>query len=413
MNREQATQRVLNRMKRKRAGRSGTKAMNVPVNNMSMADKFRLEQRRRLMNKRRDNLPGGMLTGGQAKIAAKAPPTNKIDAKDFAVLRAEKAKGRGKGLQDEKMKPGQVKKAVVGILARGAKKLLGRKRSATAKPQDVTMKGRGSGMGSMLVELFKKQKLGTPGIAGPVMRRGGIMKAKEGKSVLGEANKPPKIKLTGLGSVLGGKGGPAGRDAKSYRKYLKGLKAVGKFPGIRTAGALRQSMKDASKAGVKGFLERRAKLAGTTVKGMERAAKATRIGKIAAGVAAVGLGAKAFLNKKLKEAKENKKMGGGMMKKPMGYSKGMLFTMDDIIENMGKDYDYQTRIKYRKKSKGAPDQDSMDAYSEAEQDALKSVKKKYTGKMGGGMMMRPNPVGYKKGVLVKTKIGKNKPTKMY
>jgi hypothetical protein len=28
-------------------------------------------------------------------------------------------------------------------------------------------------------------------------------------------------------------------------------------------------------------------------------------------------------------------------------------------------------------------------------------------------MMRPNPVGYKKGVLVKTKIGKNKPTKMY
>ena len=45
-----------------------------------------------------------MLTGGQAKIAAKAPPTNKIDEKDFAVLRAEKAKGRGKGLQDEKIK---------------------------------------------------------------------------------------------------------------------------------------------------------------------------------------------------------------------------------------------------------------------------------------------------------------------
>jgi hypothetical protein len=394
-------------------------------------------------------------------------------------------------------------------------------------------------MGSMLVELFKKQKLGTPGIAGPVMRRGGIMKAKEGKSVLGEANKPPKIKLTGLGSVLGGKGGPAGRDAKSYRKYLKGLKAVGKFPGIRTAGALRQSMKDASKAGVKGFLERRAKLAGTTVKGMERAAKATRIGKIAAGVAGAALlgkaalekmyekrtGKKPFTKREPKRTLVDKKMGGGMMKKPMGYSKGMLFTMDDIIENMGKDYDYQTRIKYRKKSKGAPDQDSMKAYSEAEQDALKSVVKKYTGKMGGGMMrpmkaaggaaigaiaagagaigaaalrankkiadkakekknkmrqeefrnrgkvkrkmgggmmmqrpmgykegskgalkptgivldairaydkkqkppkgskkpgkmgggmmMRPNPVGYKKGVLVKTKIGKNKPTKMY
>jgi len=33
--------------------------------------------------------------------------------------------------------------------------------------------------------------------------------------------------------------------------------------------------------------------------------------------------------------------------------------------------------------------------------------------MGGGMMMRPNPMGYKKGVMVKTKIGRNKPTKMF
>jgi len=56
----------------------------------------------------------GYMTGGQAKIAAKAPPPNKIDAKDFAVLRAEKAKGRGKGLQDEKLKPGKVMKASTG-----------------------------------------------------------------------------------------------------------------------------------------------------------------------------------------------------------------------------------------------------------------------------------------------------------
>jgi len=50
----------------------------------------------------------------QKKLAAKAPPPNKIDAKDFAVLRAEKAKGRGMGLQDEKVKPGKVMKARVG-----------------------------------------------------------------------------------------------------------------------------------------------------------------------------------------------------------------------------------------------------------------------------------------------------------
>jgi hypothetical protein len=47
----------------------------------------------------------------QKKIAAKAPPPDKIDAKDFAVLKAEKAKGRGMGLQDESVQPGKVMKA--------------------------------------------------------------------------------------------------------------------------------------------------------------------------------------------------------------------------------------------------------------------------------------------------------------
>ena len=60
-----------------------------------------------------------MLTGGQAAIAAKAPPPNKIDAKDFAVLRAEKAKGRGMGLQDEKVQPGKVMKAKRGVFSSG------------------------------------------------------------------------------------------------------------------------------------------------------------------------------------------------------------------------------------------------------------------------------------------------------
>src|SRR6056300_946257 len=56
-------------------------------------------------------LKGGGMSAGQKKLAAKAPPPNKIDAKDFAVLKAEKAKGRGMGLQDEKIKPGKVMKA--------------------------------------------------------------------------------------------------------------------------------------------------------------------------------------------------------------------------------------------------------------------------------------------------------------
>ena len=51
------------------------------------------------------------LSPKQKVIAAKAPPMNRIDGKDFAVLKAEKAKGRRQGLQDEKMKPGKSYKA--------------------------------------------------------------------------------------------------------------------------------------------------------------------------------------------------------------------------------------------------------------------------------------------------------------
>jgi len=78
-------------------------------------------------NIKKDNkkMGGGMMrykTGNAVKlspkqkvIAAKAPPPNKIDGKDFAVLKAEKAKGRGQGLQDEKMKPGKMMKANKGV----------------------------------------------------------------------------------------------------------------------------------------------------------------------------------------------------------------------------------------------------------------------------------------------------------
>ena len=70
-----------------------------------------------------------MLTGGQAKIAAKAPPPNKLDEKDFKVLREEKAKGRGMGLQDESVQPGKVMKAKKGHFSKsnvsGHKRVMG------------------------------------------------------------------------------------------------------------------------------------------------------------------------------------------------------------------------------------------------------------------------------------------------
>ena len=53
------------------------------------------------------------LKGNQKKLDKNN--NNRIDAQDFKILKAEKAKGRGMGLQDEKVKPGKVMKARKGL----------------------------------------------------------------------------------------------------------------------------------------------------------------------------------------------------------------------------------------------------------------------------------------------------------
>ena len=107
-----------------------------------------------------------MLTGGQLKIAAKAPPTNKIDEKDFAVLREEKAKQRGKGLQDEKMKPGKVMKARRGDFIKRRMMLAGKSDGDTSfdakmRAQDAGVIDKKTGKGrKKFMEKAKSVKLG-------------------------------------------------------------------------------------------------------------------------------------------------------------------------------------------------------------------------------------------------------------
>jgi hypothetical protein len=268
---------IINR-KRKKSGRRGP-SKPTRMGTIEERPTMTIGQRERLKNLGR-SLGRGMLTGGQAKLDKNK--NGRIDAQDFKILKAEKAKGRGQGLQDEKMKPGKVTKAALGILAAG---LSARKKMKNKKMAPVAMGGIGAG----------------------------LLKAEAIRKILGKDK--------------GGMG-----DATKYKKYLKGLKDV----RMKNLGSK--------------FLERRAKLAGTTVEGLKRAAKATRIGKIAAGVAGAALLGKAALEKIYE-----KRTG----KKP--------FT------------------------------------------------KRPAKKMGGGMMMRPNPVGYKTGksIKVKCKLGRNKPTKMY
>ena len=255
----------------------------------------------------------GMLSPKQKKIASKAPPRNKIDGKDFAVLRAEKAKGRGKGLQDEKMKPGKIMKADKGGMGEATK--------------------------------YKKYLKG-------------LKKATD------------KSKLQNLG--------------KSF------FKSVGVFPVVSPPQTAKKSMKKIGST----FLERRAKLAGTTVKGIERAAKATKYGKIAAGVAGAALLAKAGLEKLYEKRtgkraptkRPLKKMGGGMMmKKPMMAKEGKITDLDRTTGNI------LMRQFIRDKKRISPK-----GITKAKREAAKAM----GGYMGGGMMQRPMmAMGYDTGDL--------------
>jgi hypothetical protein len=196
------------------------------------------------------------------------------------------------------------------------------------------------------------------------------------------------------------------------------------------------------------------------------AAKATKIGKIVAPIALAGVAATQYLKSKMK--KKDKKMGGGMMKKPMGYVAGGGLGMSpqkrrEKIEDSFKVDDQVPRpmAVARRRTKPKKDLEAR-SYEAGKQNifsnfrkGLKKAEKQYasipsgmkkdpetdakikvnliksnrknpfkefkdsrrevfaTERMGGGMMNKP--MGYKAGksVKVKCKLGRNKPTKMY
>ena len=199
----------------------------------------------------------------QKKIAAKAPPPDKIDGKDFAVLKAEKAKGRGMGLQDESIKPGKVQKAFLGKMIKGVGKgmgrIFGRKQSATATPGAAKMSGSGKGMGKMLPQLL--QKAIDDGVIKPASK-GRMMKARDGKAIKKDPTKP-------------------------VNPFQKTPKTTSKLPGrIGTALGIGAMMVPAAYAAAKQY--------------------------------------KDYKSAKNRDSAKVKKMGGGMMQRPMGYKSGTM-----------------------------------------------------------------------------------------
>jgi hypothetical protein len=184
----------------------------------------------------------------QKKLAAKAPPPNKIDAKDFAVLKAEKAKGRGMGLQDEKIKPGKVMKANKGKMFDG------------------------------YLSTFDASA---------------------------EASTPKSQR--GVTTIVGVK---PGAEIGKGKKRFTSMEAMRTAKGFRTIDGKQETSSQ--------FNKRRMALAAA-----KKAAKASTFGKIALGVGAAGVAAQQYLKSKMNKKDEpKKKMGGGMMNKPMGYKSG-------------------------------------------------------------------------------------------
>jgi len=219
------------------------------------------------------------LSPKQKAIAAKAPPPDKIDAKDFAVLKAEKAKGRGMGLQDEKIKPGKV------MTARDGKAI-------KADPtKTITDKGQFVKRRMKLAGSKLPGRIGTALGIGAMMVPAAYAAAKQYKDYKSAKNRDEaKVKKYSVG-------GGADTGRRTYSSMEEMRTAKGFKPGETPAQ----------------FNKRKA-----AMEVAKKAAKATRIGKIVLPIAAAGVAGAAYLKNKLK--KEDKKMGGGMAKK---YSTGM------------------------------------------------------------------------------------------
>ena len=188
-----------------------------------------------------------MLTGGQAAIAAKAPPPNVFNEKDLAVLREEKAKGRGMGLQDEKVQPGKVMKARMGVATDYKKYLKGLKKTTSEVRKEK-------------MENLKKGYFKTLGVFPTVKKKmGGGMMKKYSKGGGFDAGTPGKV-----------------RDAVT--KYAGKMKSKDRLTSRDIELAKEAISKSGYKKASQGFL---------------------------------------------RTDPMPKKMGGGMMQKPMGYSKGV------------------------------------------------------------------------------------------
>jgi hypothetical protein len=386
----------------------------------------------------------------QKKIAAKAPPPDKIDAKDFAVLKAEKAKGRGMGLQDEKIKPGKVMKAKRGKMfdgylstfdasaeastpksQRGVTTIVGVKPGAEigkGKKRFTSMEAMRTAKGFRTIDgkqetssQFNKRRmeLAVPkDIAKKALKATRIGKIALGIGAAGVAasqylkskmkkDEPKKKMVGGMAKKYSVGGGADMGRVGEYKSKL--ATALDRGRKIKKEGA-RITQKDLD------FLKKQRPMSYKNGGPMMEPAAISKV-KAYKDYKASKNRDQAKVKKMVGGMAKKYSVGGGMMNKPMGYSSGSKL-MDFIKSGSYTDkYGTKTNVdKAIKKINLSPKDKDLATMKPASDKKM----------MGGGMMQRPmggpmggmmqRPMGYKSGTMVKArgcKLGRTRPTKMY
>jgi len=353
-----------------------------------------------IMDKAKKGLGKKMLTGGQAEIAAKAPPPNKIDEKDFAVLRAEKAKGRGMGLQDESVQPGKVMKAKRGKLGE-------------AKDYKKYLKGLKKATSELRAKAIKSPEYSPSNPYGSKSYR--ALGIKNEDAFYKERMKDPKF-AKAVYKTKGNKSLPAAVDNR-----MRQLTANYRLDKINKNPKTKKMYEKGTTFG-----ERRKKLMGAK----SLIGKGGRLGAAITGLTIAGAGAAKLgqtIGKKIDEMKKkNKKMGGGMMNKPMGYSKGGGADSGTVGEMKSRIGVAMNKAKRLRSTDRLTERDIETANKilkggrgkalKGTQEMLSRLKKMDTiSRMGGGMIAPSQRPGYSKGTMVKArgcKLGRTRPTKI-
>ena len=375
------------------------------------------------------------LKGNQKKLDKNN--NNRIDAQDFKILKAEKAKGRGMGLQDEKVKPGKVIKAKrgTGILSeKGTSKNFAGYSKVFKGPQHKGRVATISGVKPRLPKPSKESSLARRALKGvqatslgkkllPVVAAG-VAAQQYLKSKIKKKEDKNQKTLTDFYKQK--KPGIPSEATKTKNKALNKLnKKMGggmmKVPGYSSGTSVRPRIILTDPDTPKGPKAGRPK-APPPPRKRRLPQQARRSSVRGAGLGALGGTGKKedssvtlgkFMKAKVDALNESVKAGG--MKKERITTGSNMRRPEAFVKSV-------EAGKYSKPNKDAAYYKSIGLTGERGDRAVKDffkpddvrMKNIMAGEyMGGGMMNKP--MGYKSGksIKVKCKLGKNKPTKMY